>query len=215
MLKIETFPVYPLECNCTVIADTESGEAIVIDPGGDSDRISKVLEKYKCRLKYIVHTHAHFDHMLGTHDLHHSHGESIVCLHKEDQFLYDNLLMQCQAFGIPLEPGEGQTVPVRHHIEDNESVVLGKHSLEVVHTPGHSPGSVCFRMATPEKQLLFSGDTIFQNSVGRTDLWGGDTQALIKSVKNRIFTLDDSTEVIPGHGPFTSVYSEKKYNPFF
>lgn len=257
MLKVETFPVYPLGCNCTVLVDTETKEAIVIDPGGDEDKIAGVLQKYGAKLKSIIHTHAHFDHFMGTRKLvkcmevkqdevlpksrlqggngatkrqekseesakkedvlHRSPAlfrRPDICLHKEDYFLYANLALQCNLFGIPVNEEDVKTEEITRFIADDEFIAIGSQfKIEVMHTPGHSPGSVCFRLETPEKQFIFSGDTLFRESIGRTDLWGGDSAKIIQSIKNRIFTIKDA-EIIPGHGEFSTVFHEKKYNPF-
>ena len=214
MLVIETFPVYPLGCNCTVLVDDQSREAIVIDPGGDEDKIHAVLKKHQATLKFILHTHAHFDHFLGTNALSAMFHQPEVCLHQDDHFLYTNLAMQCKAFGIPVSGKDTEIAQVSRFLQDNEELRLGtEHTIEVMHTPGHSPGSVSYKMDTSERQIIFSGDTLFQESIGRTDLWGGDSDLIIKSIKNRILDKHDA-EVVPGHGAFTTVFHEKKYNPF-
>ncbi|MCE9500651.1 MAG: MBL fold metallo-hydrolase [Leptospira sp.] len=212
-VKIETFPVYPLGCNCSIISCTESPECIVVDPGGDEERIFAYLNANGLRVKFIVHTHAHFDHCLGTGTIARAQDGCNVCLHKDDLFLYNNLPMQCKMFGIRYS---GQEVGINHFLEDNEILQFGEgNKVEVLHTPGHSPGSVCFTVETREEKILFSGDTLFSGSIGRTDLWGGDPNQIIRSIRQRLFVLDDSTLVIPGHGEETKIFNEKNYNPFF
>jgi glyoxylase-like metal-dependent hydrolase (beta-lactamase superfamily II) len=211
-IQFETFPVPPLGCNCSILSDEASREAIVVDPGGSIPKIIEYLKSKDLSLKYIIHTHAHFDHCMGTSSLHKTLNGK-VCLHKGDMFLYENLAQQCQAFGVRYEKEE--MVSVTHFLEDNEVLKIGEEKLEVLHTPGHTPGSVCFVGESIEKPVLFSGDTLFAGSIGRTDLWGGNYQQIIKSIENRLFTLDEATLVIPGHGELSDIFKEKRYNPFF
>jgi glyoxylase-like metal-dependent hydrolase (beta-lactamase superfamily II) len=130
-------------------------------------------------------------------------------LHQADKWLYDNLTQQGNLFGFTLEA----PLPVDHWLQDEEEVKIGNTKAMVIHTPGHTPGSLCFH-AQDEQSLLFSGDTLFHRSIGRTDLWGGSYEQILSSITNRLFTLDDSTSVIPGHGQSTDIWSEKKENPF-
>ena len=208
MLILESFPVGPLSCNCSIIGCTETGEAAVVDPGGDADEIIKLAEKHGLKIKYLLHTHAHFDHVLGSREVKEKTGASI-CLHKEDQWLYDNLLKQCEMFGFHAD----EPLPVDRYLEDEENVEIGRFKTEVNHTPGHTPGSTCFSLADKDS-VLFSGDTLFNRSIGRTDLWGGSFDKIVQSIADRLYVLDDSTRVIPGHGPDTDIWSEKRQNPF-
>lgn len=205
---IETFPVGPLQCNCTIIACPETKEAAVVDPGGDVEDILARISELGLTVKYLLHTHAHFDHVLGSRALKEK-TEAKICLHKGDQWLYDNLGMQCGLFGFDCK----EPLPVDVYLNDQEEVKLGNVKASVIHTPGHTPGSLCFSLAGKDSTLL-SGDTLFQRSIGRTDLWGGSFDEIIKSISERLFKLDDSTKVIPGHGPNTDIWTEKKQNPF-
>lgn len=208
MLVVETFPVGPLSCNCSIVGSKETGEALVIDPGGDPEVILAKLKELGLEVKYLLHTHAHFDHVLGSRKMKESTGAKI-CLHKEDQWLYDNLEKQCRMFGFaPDEP-----LPVDHYLEDEESVKVGDVEATVLYTPGHTPGSLCYSVNDGEP-YLFSGDTLFSGSIGRTDLWGGSMDQIIKSINERLMVLEDETKVVPGHGPATSIWSEKTHNPF-
>ncbi|MBX9686691.1 MAG: MBL fold metallo-hydrolase [Candidatus Obscuribacterales bacterium] len=207
-MLLASFPVGQLQCNCSIIACPETKEAAVIDAGGDAERILELCASKGYQIKYLLHTHAHFDHVLGSRAIKEKSGAKI-CLHKGDQWLYDNLAMQGQVFGFQFE----DALPVDHYIEDEEEIQIGKVKARVLFTPGHTPGSSCFSMQEKEN-ILFAGDTLFRGSIGRTDLWGGDFQQIISSIKNRLFSLDDSTEVIPGHGPRTSIWSERRENPF-
>lgn len=213
-MSIETFPVPPLGCNCTILSSDTTGEAIVIDPGGREDWILEKLASKNYTLTHILHTHAHFDHCMGTSQLAKAHPKSKISLHKADLFLYENLDMQCKAFGIQNSAGELQEIS--HFLEDEEELDFHtKSSIRVLFTPGHTPGSSCFYLDMEDKKILFSGDTLFSGGIGRTDLWGGDSEKLIQSIQNRLFTLEDETLVVPGHGEFTKIYREKRTNPFF
>lgn len=204
----ESFPVGPLGCNCSIIGCSETGEALVIDPGGDVDDIIDRLKELGLKPKYLLHTHAHFDHIMGSRGMREKTGASI-CLHKEDQFLYDMLGKQASMFGLSAD----EPLPVDKFLSDEEEVTFGKYKTAVLHTPGHTPGSLCFSVKDKDS-LLFSGDTLFSRSIGRTDLWGGSFDKIIKSIKDRLLCLDDSTRVIPGHGPDTDIWTEKNENPF-
>ena len=211
---VTSFPVWPLGCNCSIIECKGSKEAIVVDPGGEEEKILSVLNERGLQVSQIIHTHAHFDHCLGTHGvaeaLREADPEKIVQvgLHKGDSFLYRNLAMQCGWFGLP--PMEAQE-SINLDLEDGMIMHFGDQKLEVLHTPGHTPGSCCFSV----EGLVFSGDTLFAGGIGRTDLPGGDSDEILKSIRSRLFSLDDGTAVIPGHGGFTRIYNEKTTNPFF
>ncbi len=208
MLLIESFPVGPLQCNCSIVGCKETGEAIVVDPGGDPQDILDFCTKNNLTIKYLIHTHAHFDHIHGSRAVKEATGAKI-CLHKEDEWLYTNLAMQCGKFGFKYD----DPLPIDYYLSDEEELFVGKAKTKVLHTPGHTPGSLCFSVQDKES-LLFSGDTLFNHSVGRTDLWGGSHEKLLKSINERLLTLDDSTRVVCGHGPDTSIWTEKKENPF-
>jgi glyoxylase-like metal-dependent hydrolase (beta-lactamase superfamily II) len=208
-LLVATFPVGQLQCNCSIIADPVTKEAAVIDPGGDADKIVELLKEHGLTAKYLLHTHAHFDHILATRAVKEKTGAKI-CLHKGDEWLYNNLLMQGAFVGALFKD---KTLPVDHFYSDGEEIQLGNIKTTAIHTPGHTPGSTCFSVADKES-ILFAGDTLFQHSIGRTDLWGGSMDEILKSIKQKLFELDDSTEVIAGHGPNTTIWEERKYNPF-
>lgn len=205
---IETFPVGALQCNCSIVACPDSKEALVIDPGGDAPLIKEKLKTMGLTAKYLLHTHAHFDHIGATRQLKEELGAEIL-LHPDDLFLYDNIQMQGRLFGMEVQP----TLPVDRKFEDEMSIPFGAASTLVLHTPGHTPGSVCFHIEGTES-LLFSGDTIFRGSIGRTDLWGGSMPDLLKSIRQRLLPLDDSTRIVPGHGPESTIWDEKQRNPF-
>lgn len=205
---IETFPVGPLQCNCTILADPTSREAVVIDPGDEPDRILRELESMKLKPVALLHTHAHLDHITGSRAVREATGAPIR-LHPDDRALYDALPEQAAFFGF-----KAQTpLPPDAPLSDGEIVRFGAFALRAIHTPGHTPGSTCFELAG-EKPLLFSGDTLFRRSIGRTDLWGGDTEAILDSIRKKLFALPGDTTVVCGHGADTTISEEKRLNPF-
>ncbi|MEO6325518.1 MAG: MBL fold metallo-hydrolase [Thermoanaerobaculia bacterium] len=205
---IETFPVGALGCNCAIVADTETHEAIVVDPGDEPDLILDALSRNGLTAVALVHTHAHLDHVGISALLKRVTGAPIL-MHEGDLPLYDNLEQQAALFGFELEaPGT-----VDRFLKHGESVACGSGSLEVLHTPGHTPGSVCFHLGGT-RPMLFSGDTLFRRSIGRTDLWGGDTPQILGSIKSRLLTLPGDLTVLPGHGDTTTIAEEARLNPF-
>ncbi|MBT9544744.1 MAG: MBL fold metallo-hydrolase [Candidatus Sericytochromatia bacterium] len=208
MLQIETFPVGLLRCNCSIVSCPETREALVIDPGGDAPKILAYLKQHQLTVKYLLHTHAHFDHVGASKELKEALGAQIL-LHPEDLFLYDQVPMQGAMFGLQLEP----TCPLDGHLADEMEIAFGNNKSKILHTPGHTPGSVCFQIEGHENHL-FTGDTLFRGGVGRTDLWGGSESTLMKSIQQRLLTLDEGTQIYPGHGQESTIWQEKKANPF-
>jgi glyoxylase-like metal-dependent hydrolase (beta-lactamase superfamily II) len=215
---IETLPVGPLECNCCIVACDETKEGIILDPGGDAEKILSRVDELGIQVLYTIHTHTHIDHIAATKEVAEATDSKIV-IHKGDLFLYEDLSMQIDwlaSQGLPMEffgMKSRESSPVHKFVDDEEEIVFGKQKLSVLHTPGHTPGSICLRHEAKEGHL-FSGDTLFNMGIGRTDLWGGDFEQIIDSIKGRIFRLDDDTQVLPGHGPNTSVGMERRVNPF-
>lgn len=206
---VEVFPVGPFQCNCTILGDEATGEAIVVDPGDQLDFIQSRLTLHGLKhIKAIVHTHAHLDHIGATGALQRL-TNAPVGLHEGDRFLWENVAMQ--AMMLRLKEPEKCEFDVR--LEDGHTVSFAGIEGEVIHTPGHTPGSVCFHFPVLNK-LLLAGDTLFQGSIGRTDLPGGDHNSILRSIHTRLLTLDDDTQVVPGHGPVTTIGMEKKINPF-
>jgi len=204
----KTFSVPPLGCNCSIIGDPVTKRAIVVDPGGDSARILHEVEKLGLTVIHILHTHAHFDHFLASGAMKQATGAAL-CLHQDDLDLWENLEVQCRMFGVPFV-----SVPMPDYwLKDEEQVLLGEHALIALHTPGHTPGSMSFH--APNEQLVLAGDTLFRGSIGRTDLWGGNFDAIEQSIRERLYTLDDATIVVTGHGPETEIGREKESNQFF
>jgi hydroxyacylglutathione hydrolase len=201
----ESFPVGPLQCNCTVIGDSESGRGYVFDPGGNPEQIMEAVDRLGLKIEALIHTHAHLDHILAAGELHKQTGARI-CLQADDKFLWEALESQCAMFGVPYSP-----IPAPNHWLEHEEP-LEHCAGSCIHTPGHTPGSMSFYFE--ESQLLIAGDTLFQNSVGRTDLPGGDMNQLVNSIQTRLYTLDETTLVIPGHGPATTIGHELRNNAF-
>ena len=202
----ETLSVGPLQCNCIILGDEKTGEAIVIDPGDEVKKIAALLEQHKLKCTQIIHTHTHFDHVGGTSDLQAKAGGKIA-IHKEALFLFEKLPMQAAMFGLAAPKPAG----IDRFLKDGDTVTCGDINLEVIHTPGHTKGSLCFHLPG---QMLFAGDTLFMGSIGRTDLWGGSFDEIMKSLKGRIMTLPDNLTVHCGHGPVTSIGRERRSNPF-
>lgn len=214
-LVVETFPVGPLQCNCTILGDPETGKAVVIDPGGDHERILARLEALGLTAETLLHTHAHLDHILATRAMKEATGAKIH-LHKGDLSLYEGLVQQAlrlAMIGLPMvHPDE--PLPVDTFLQDGEAVTTGGMEIEVLYTPGHTEGSCCFGLPHADQALLIAGDTLFRGSIGRTDLPGGDSQKIVRSIKERLYTRDEDTRVITGHGPDTSIGLERRSNAF-
>lgn len=202
---IKTFPVGPLQCNCSIIGDSVSKMALIIDPGGDAQHILALLEQLQLKVIAIIHTHAHLDHILAAGEIKKATGAPIY-LHQSDQFLWDAVEQQCAMFGVP-----PVTLPEPdHYLHDDHD--LGCCGGVAIHTPGHTPGSVSFWFE--EYKTLIAGDTLFLGSIGRTDLPGGNFEQIVTSIKERIYTLDDDAVVVTGHGPNTTIENEKLANGF-
>jgi glyoxylase-like metal-dependent hydrolase (beta-lactamase superfamily II) len=204
---LETFPVGPLQCNCTILADEETREAIVIDPGDEISRIQRRLTALGLTLKQILVTHAHIDHVGGALKLKSLTGAPIF-LNEADLPLLGIMAEQAAWVGVPTP----ETAPPDEALTDGRVVGLATYPAQVIHTPGHTQGSVCLHFA-PLKMVL-AGDTLFAGSIGRTDLPGGNYDQILDSIQTRLLTLPDDTRVVPGHGPATSMGSERKSNPF-
>jgi hydroxyacylglutathione hydrolase len=203
----EHLVVGAFDCNCFVLGCSETRQALVVDPGDALPEITERLQRHGLTVTAIVATHAHLDHVGALSSLGEATGAP-TCLHREDEFLYRELAMQAAAFRLPTPPSG----PVGRWIRDGDALDFGRHRVEVIHTPGHTPGSVCFWVEGGS--LLFSGDTLFQGSVGRTDLWGGDHGMLMRSIQERLLTLPPEARVLPGHGPATSLGAERSGNRF-
>lgn len=213
----EILTVGPLQCNCSILGDELSREAIVVDPGDEISRITALLRQHALTVKYIVITHAHIDHIAGAAKLKQLTGAPIL-YNQADLPLVAMMDIQASWLGI----GTPDVPPPDDTLDDGKLIVIGagrnsgpvKTGLSgaILHTPGHTEGSVCLYL--PDQFLLLAGDTLFQNSVGRTDLPGGNTRKLLTSIRERLLTLPDEVTVIPGHGQRTSIGKERESNPF-
>ena len=204
---LETFPVGPLHCNCTILGDEVTHEAMVVDPGDNIPEILSRLQKHGLTLRQIIVTHAHIDHVGGAALLRKSTGAPVV-MNQQDLGLLGMMEMQAGWLGVPTP----QVAPPDASAEDGLTIGLATLPAQVLHTPGHTPGSIC--LLFPDHHLLLAGDTLFAGSIGRTDLPGGDGQQILRSLRERLLVLPDSTHVVPGHGPETTIGEERQSNPF-
>jgi hydroxyacylglutathione hydrolase len=200
-------PVGPLRCNCSIIGDETTHEAMVIDPGDDIDDIVAIIDEHKLQVNQIVITHAHIDHVGGAMKLRAKTGAPIL-LNQNDYALLKMLDVQASWLGMK-PPG---AVEIEAGLAHDDTLRAGKLAASVLHTPGHTEGSVCLYF--PAEKMLIAGDTLFARSIGRTDLPGGSFEKIIRSLHDRVLTLPDETTVIPGHGPATTIGEEREENPF-
>jgi hydroxyacylglutathione hydrolase len=204
---LESFPVGPLRCNCTILGDEVTHEAVVVDPGDNIAEILSRLQKHGLTLRQIVITHAHIDHVGGAALLKKATGAPVF-LNQNDLGLLGAMEMQAGWLGVPTpEVGSPDA-----SAEDGLTLGLATLPGQVIHTPGHTPGSICLLFA--QQNLLLAGDTLFAGSIGRTDLPGGDGGQILRSLRDRLMVLPDTTRVLPGHGPDTTIGEEKQSNPF-
>ncbi len=200
-------PVGPLQCNCSIIGDETTREAMVVDPGDDIEDILAIIRDEKLQVKQIVITHAHIDHVGGAMKLRAVTGAPIL-LNQNDYALLKMLDVQASWLGMAA-PGE---VVIEASMADGDKLQTGGLTANVLHTPGHTEGSVCLYF--PAEKLLIAGDTLFARSIGRTDLPGGSFEKIMRSLRDRVLTLPDDTLVIPGHGQRTTIGVEREGNPF-
>ena len=202
---LESLPTGPLEVNCYIIGCEKTRKAAVIDPGGNVDRILELLEKHRLKLEMIINTHGHFDHIGGNRQLSEATGAALL-IHQADRYLLDLAQEHAAGFGLQTEPSPAPT----RELSGGETLQLGELSIQVIHTPGHSPGGICLYV----DNCLIVGDTLFAGSVGRTDLPGGDQPLLIAGIREKLLPFPEATRVYPGHGPMTTIGQEKLHNPF-
>lgn len=205
----EILPTGALQCNCSVFGDESTREAIVIDPGDGTDlaRLQAILDKHALTVKAIIITHAHIDHIGAAAKLKASTGAPVY-MNSNDQTLYDHLDMQAQWLQMRVPAQTEIDVDAR----DGATLKCGETEMTLLHTPGHTQGSLC--VFVPTEKLLLAGDTLFRDSVGRTDLPGGDHRMLLGSIKEKLLTLPEETRVVAGHGPETTIGRERERNPF-
>jgi hydroxyacylglutathione hydrolase len=208
---LDVFPVGPIQANCVLLGDREAGVLAIIDPGEEAARIMDRVEASGLTPTMVLHTHGHLDHAGGTADIVRRLPAGIpVGLQRDELPLYQGLVMQGQMFGMEVEEPPMPDL----WLEDGQRIELGGLELEVRHTPGHSPGGVCFVVYGGPEPLVIAGDVLFSGSIGRTDLMGGSFPVLEQSIREQLYTLPDDTRVICGHGPDTTIGRERASNPF-
>jgi len=203
---LETASVGPMEVNCYILASGKNRKAIIIDPGAELRKIKQILERYNLNPAFIINTHGHYDH-IGCDD---KFKGAPIYIHALDlPLLKDAQLNLSGQFGLPYEvKSEIKT------LEEDEIIELEDLKLRVIHLPGHTPGGIALLMIEPQRKVVFTGDSLFYQGIGRTDLADGDESSLIKSIKEKLFILPDQTVVYPGHGPSSTIGAEKRDNPF-
>lgn len=207
-MKIQLFVENPIQTNCWVVIDEETNEAIIIDLGGGYSKIKSFIKEQGDNLKAILCTHGHFDHIMGIPKMQEGTDNIPVLMNEKDKLFAENINDMLELFGF-----ENKYPPVKitQYIDENSNIYIGKHKIQVIETPGHTQGGVCFKI----DNLLFSGDTLFAGQIGRCDLPGGNYNELINSLKTKLAPIDGDILVYPGHGPSTTLKKEKLYNPYF
>ncbi|MDB5071818.1 MAG: hypothetical protein JWM87_2929 [Candidatus Eremiobacteraeota bacterium] len=206
----ETFAVGALGCNCTILGDPASGEAIVIDGGDEVPEIARRLGTHGLRPRYLVHTHAHIDHIGALGPLRERVGGEGL-LHHADLPLYATLAQQAMWIGMPAAP---HVVALDGDLTDGDVLRAGAIALRCIHTPGHTPGSTSFALEAEDRTVLFTGDTLFRGAVGRWDLGGTSLADIVSSIRRKLLVHDDAAVVVPGHGPATTIGEERRENPY-
>jgi len=241
----EIIPVGMLQCNCSILGDPTTREAIVVDPGDEVERVLEILRRHDLKVRAIVSTHTHIDHVGGLAGLHAATGAPVL-IHKDDLELYSNLEMQANWLGVETP----QVMDIQDFVKEGDTLRWGGFAARVLHTPGHTPGSISLVVergtgaetassgmgdqnsahghghshssatkrtpndAASEVSRLIAGDTLFQGSIGRTDLWGGSFKDILRSIHDKLLTLPDETLVTPGHGANTTIGAERAGNPY-
>jgi glyoxylase-like metal-dependent hydrolase (beta-lactamase superfamily II) len=206
-LIIEPLAVGPLQTNSYVVGDEASGDGIVIDPGGDAEVILEAVRRLKLKIKLVVNTHGHFDHIMANREVMEGTAAPLA-IHPDDAGMLTNPLRSFSFFAGSVRPSPAATVS----LIEGSTIDLGLASLQVLHTPGHSPGSISLWSAG--QKIVFSGDALFNMGIGRTDFPGGSMRILLQSIRDKLFTLPDDTVVYSGHGPRTTIGFERRHNPF-
>jgi hydroxyacylglutathione hydrolase len=223
----EVIPVGMLQCNCSILGDPVTREGIVVDPGDDTDRILAILRRHDLKIRAIISTHTHIDHVGGLAALHRATGAPVL-IHEADLELYRHLDIQAQWLGVPT-PAK---TAIEDFVKEGDTLRWGGFVASVLHTPGHTPGSIslvvkagialpggerkagAFQENTGAESRLLSGDTLFRESIGRTDLWGGSYPQILDSIREKLLVLPDEVVVYPGHGEITTIGFERAHNPF-
>ena len=204
----ETIVVGQLGVNCFILADRETKEGVVVDPGADPEQILAIVRAKGLTIRHVINTHGHFDHVGGNRRLMAETGADLM-IHAGDEPYLTRAAKSATMYGLEAEDSPSPGTP----LTDGQSIRFGRHEIRVIHTPGHTPGGCCLYLA--EEGILLSGDTLFAESIGRTDLPGGSYDALSVSIREKLFILPESTKVYPGHGPITTIAHEKAHNPYF
>jgi hydroxyacylglutathione hydrolase len=242
----EIIPVGMLQCNCSILGDPVTREALVVDPGDEVDRILEILRRHKLTVRAIISTHTHIDHVGGLAKLHAATGAPVL-IHEADMPMYERLDVQAQFLGMRTPP----VAKIDEYVKDGDTLRWGGYTARVIHTPGHSPGSISLfsdagspqrdsgaakdaaalltraaagvdagggagakEIVAPATPLLLAGDTLFQGSIGRTDLWGGSMKEILNSIREKLLVLPEATRVVAGHGDETTIGAEREENPF-
>lgn len=212
MLKIKSFVFNPIAVNTYVAWDDESLESVVIDAGcytpDENEMLRQFIASENLTVKQIWATHLHFDHILGNAFAAETFGAGLAA-HRDDEFLLKNFKRQTEIFGLV---SNGETVPIARYVDEGDILSVGRYGFTTLHVPGHSPGSLVYYCA--KAGAAFAGDVIFRDSIGRTDLWGGNYEQLIEGIETKLLTLPDTTVVYTGHGAATSIGYEKTHNPY-
>jgi hydroxyacylglutathione hydrolase len=207
---VETLAVGMLACNATIVGDERTREAIVVDGGDGVDAVLRRLEKLELRARFLIHTHAHFDHIADVGRLR-ERTQARALLHPADLPIYRDQPRLMRLFGLEPMPA---VVELDGDLRDGDRITIGNVTCDVLHTPGHTPGSVCFAIATGSATRLLTGDTLFAGAIGRWDLGGTSMADIIASIRGKLLEYPDDTPVVPGHGAFTTIGNERSSNPY-
>ncbi len=206
-MNLKIYQTGPLEVNTYILTDEQSKEAVIIDIGGDFERIKKETEEQGYTIKFILNTHGHFDHIIGETEIQKKYPEIPIYINQDESLHYNNINEELKMWRFNIN---SEVLKPSKFIDENTKLSIGSHEIKIYNTPGHSKGSLSFYI----DGKLFSGDALFKHSIGRTDFIDGDYDTLISSIKTKLFTLPDETKVYPGHGPSSTIGEEKKHNPY-